>query len=119
MVRTRLKNRYSQVLGAILLAGIATSPAVAIPTLGLCDFDIDGDVDHDDLAIWQIEYSAFASLADGDGDGDADGHDFLCWQEQYGAFAPVQTTVVPEPTGAALLAVALATACGVRWRRTA
>ena len=71
------------------------------------DFDHDGDVDGDDLVIWQGAYGANA-LGDADGDGDSDGQDFLIWQRSYNAGAPVATaTVVPEPTGLWLVLIGL------------
>ena len=51
------------------------------------DFNMDGRVDANDLAIWD---TAFGQPGDGqqiagdaDGDLDADGHDFLAWQRQF------------------------------------
>lgn len=59
------------------------------------DFDNDGDVDHDDLATWNVAYGIDAG-ADADGDGDSDGRDFLLWQQQLGGgAAPAR---VPEPS---------------------
>ncbi|MBN1852381.1 MAG: lamin tail domain-containing protein, partial [Pirellulales bacterium] len=49
------------------------------------DFNSDGDVDRDDLLIWQggfgIRTGAAQSQGDADGDGDVDGNDFLSWQQ--------------------------------------
>jgi fibronectin-binding autotransporter adhesin len=62
------------------------------------DFDLDRDVDGDDLNIWQGAYSINA-LADADGDGDSDGRDFMAWQRQFtgpGALA-ANSIAVPEP----------------------
>jgi len=71
------------------------------------DFDTDGDVDDNDLALWETYYGV-NSLADADGDNDSDGFDFLLWQQQYtGDLSPLATTAVPEPTTFALLFVGL------------
>ncbi len=62
------------------------------------DFDRDGDVDKDDLAVWRGAYGSGAG-ADADFDGDSDGHDLLAWQRQYtGNLAPLAMSV-PEPAG--------------------
>jgi len=64
------------------------------------DFESDGDVDGDDLDLWEIGYGtpSGAALSDGDadGDGDVDGSDFLAWQRNFGA----TTTPNPSPTAA-------------------
>ena len=71
------------------------------------DFDRDGDVDGDDLVIWQGAYGV-NSLGDADSDGDSDGGDFLVWQRSYGAIAPVSAaTAVPEPAGLWLVLIGL------------
>lgn len=80
---------------------------------GLCntaDFSIDGQVDDDDLALWQSGFgtSPNASHVEGDADGDhdVDGADFLTWQREFLA-TPASASlsnVVPEPGDAALLA---------------
>jgi gluconolactonase len=71
------------------------------------DFDYDGDVDGDDLAVWQADADAWshgngptgAELnADANGDGYADGFDLLAWQRNLTP-APA-AAVVPEPSGA-------------------
>jgi hypothetical protein len=65
------------------------------------DFDEDGDVDGDDLLVWQTNYTmAGASHTDGDAndDGRVNGRDFLIWQKQYTGSGPLMTaSVVPEP----------------------
>ena len=68
------------------------------------DFDGDGDVDSDDLALWQMAY-ANDSTADADGDGETNGRDFLTWQRQYGSGVGgnAAASSVPEPSGLALV----------------
>jgi hypothetical protein len=76
------------------------APEIVVPRPG--DFDGDGDVDGDDLDIWEAAYG-LADAADANGDGDSDGDDFLIWQRNAGAGVLAATTAVPEP-GAAMLA---------------
>jgi CubicO group peptidase (beta-lactamase class C family) len=78
------------------------------------DFDLDGNVDDDDLAVWRDSYG-LTSLADADGDGDSDGADFLRWQQQLGTglAATSSSSVVPEPGTFAILMLVAAL---LRWR---
>lgn len=71
------------------------------------DFDLDGDVDGDDLVIWQSAYGVDDS-ADADGDGDSDGRDFAEWQRQFGSVPLSASTAVPEPSGVLLSLIACA-----------
>jgi parallel beta-helix repeat protein len=52
------------------------------------DFDLDGDVDGDDLPLWQAGYGtgtgATTEDGDADGDGDVDGRDYITWMRQFG-----------------------------------
>jgi hypothetical protein len=75
------------------------------------DFDVDEDVDGDDLAIWSanFEMSAGAAYTQGDAnaDGAVDGADFLIWQQQLGSVIGAQTgthTATPEPASLVLFA---------------
>ncbi len=65
------------------------------------DFDADGDVDGDDLSVWEDEFGT-GSGGDADGDGDTDGNDFLTWQRNLGTttLSASAAHAVPEPTGA-------------------
>lgn len=50
------------------------------------DYDIDGDVDHDDLDVWRDTYGSNLLLAaDGDGNGVVDSVDYAIWREAFGA----------------------------------
>ena len=70
------------------------------------DFDVDGDVDAEDLAQWQGDFGA-NDFSDADDDGDSDGADFLAWQQQLGAPAPpTPAAAVPEPGACPLAAAA-------------
>jgi hypothetical protein len=84
------------------------------------DFNGDGMVDLDDLAIWEMfegcEAGCSVLQGDADGDGDVDGDDLLFWQRNVGMPPPWAGAgagagassggalgAVPEPTGLALL----------------
>ncbi len=69
------------------------------------DFDVDGDVDTDDLAQWQGDFGLNGE-SDADADNDSDGADFLAWQRQFGSGVGLlaASTTVPEP-GACLLLI--------------
>lgn len=75
------------------------------------DFDFNGTVDVDDLAIWQTAYGT-AAAADANGDGISDGADFLEWQRGIALPAVSGTTrsargvSVPEPAAATLMFLA-------------
>lgn len=76
------------------------------------DFNSDGSVDGDDLALWKTGFGTptGAARADGDADadGDVDGADFLLWQRQYTGPTPVAVGAVSEPATAALALIAVA-----------
>jgi len=67
------------------------------------DFDLDTDVDGDDLTQWMGDFGGPGS--DSDGDGDSDGKDFLDWQKQFTGNLSLQSTLaaVPEPNTSLLL----------------
>jgi hypothetical protein len=67
------------------------------------DFDLDGDVDGNDLARWKTNFGTGTTQAQGnvDGDNDVDGNDFLVWQRALSASGPI--AAVPEPTSLSLL----------------
>jgi hypothetical protein len=68
------------------------------------DFDIDGDVDSDDLAQWEGDFGLNGN-SDANGDGISSGADFLIWQGQFGSGVAVlaASTAVPEPSCMVLL----------------
>lgn len=73
-------------------------------TFAMADFDGNGSVNADDLAVWQDQFGGSAGgQGDGDNDGDVDGADFLRWQRHLEApvAAPINASV-PEPSGLAL-----------------
>ena len=70
------------------------------------DFDVDGDTDDVDLALWSSGFGTQlgAQLIDGDDnvDGAVDGSDFLRCQQNYQPSSPL--AAVPEPSSWVLLA---------------
>ena len=107
------------------VSGRIDSLTIAPPTGLTGDFDRNGIVNGQDLAIWQQEFGKSGIVkADADGDRNVDGHDFLIWQRNYGNEAlTAQTSVqvldgvnntqsTPEPSGLTLLVSASVLAAG-------
>ena len=68
------------------------------------DFDLDWDVDADDLLQWQGDFGLNAN-SDSDGDGDSDGIDFLVWQQRSRIVASsLAAAPVPEPSAPVMFA---------------
>ncbi|MEM6798503.1 MAG: hypothetical protein AAF589_03225 [Planctomycetota bacterium] len=100
--------------------------AISAAVVG-ADFNGDGFVDGDDVAIWLmfngLQSGATGLLGDADGDGDVDAADGFILNAQLGG-APVPVPVIagaaisnaPEPATAGLLALALAAGCCPRRR---
>ena len=81
------------------------------------DFDLDGDVDADDLIVWQGAFGQ-GNGADADDDGDSDGADFLAWQQQLGSVPAIAAAgSAPEPASMALLAMSSMFGASIRSRR--
>lgn len=76
------------------------------------DFDVDADVDADDLAVWQANFGTSGSL---------DGADFLAWQRNLGwdAAAPSfgSGAAAPEPSSVISMVFAVAGGLAMRTRR--
>ncbi len=87
---------------------VYTSSEVTLQFMPLfsADFDLDGDVDHDDFTQWQGDYGLNGD-SDADRDGDSDGDDFLAWQQQLGS-SHSAVTAVPEPASAVLVTASIA-----------
>jgi len=90
----------------IYLDSVAHNPLGSLlPALG--DFDGDGDVDDEDLSIWQLNYGmadgAIAGQGDADSDANIDGADFLQWQIDATFTSGQGVASVPEPASLALL----------------
>jgi len=79
-----------------------------VTTFAASDFNLDGDVDALDLAMWEGDFGINGD-SDADGDGDSDGFDFLVWQQQFGSGAPAisASSTIPEPSTAILLVMGL------------
>lgn len=80
------------------------------------DFNEDGFVDGDDLAVWKENFGAGGAskeLGDADLDGVVDGSDYIFWQRQFtgGGEIEVAPAAVPEP---ASISLALAAMFGCR-----
>jgi len=91
----------------ISLGVIYDATTVTLATYYAADFDEDGDVDADDLVLWDAGYGLAGGAVhmDGDANGDmkVDGGDFLIWQLQLGLdIGGLGAASVPEPTTAAL-----------------
>jgi hypothetical protein len=88
------------------LGAFETSPVV----FAAGDFNEDGSVDADDLAIWQGGYGtavgADRDIGDADEDNDVDAADYLAWQRDYTGTPSLAAANVPEPTANALLILA-------------
>ena len=72
-----------------------------VPPPSPADFNVDGFVDGDDLAVWQTNLGmvggATTALGDANGDANVDGGDFLVWQREYTG-SPAPAAAVPEPS---------------------
>lgn len=88
---------------------------VAPETFDAADFNKDGRVDGDDLAVWRQGFGVDAR-GDADGDGDTDGADFLQWQRRVGAGVGGNSLAIPEPS-AGSLAIFIALAASMIARR--
>ena len=80
------------------------------------DFDMDGDVDGDDLIQWQGDYN-LNGKSDADGDGDSDGADYMAWLREFGLGVASlgASQAVPEPSGSLLVITGLFLCLG--WTR--
>jgi hypothetical protein len=85
--------------------------AVAAAPLAGADFNNDGSVNGDDLAIWRTGFGSTSQTtnANGDADGNSvvDGADFLVWQRNATP-ASGGSAIVPEPAACVLLLLATA-----------
>ena len=101
-------NQHGQVAFQFQLTSGAQGLAIWSPPNS--DFNDDGVVNGDDLAVLTANYGKTpATLADGDGNGDnvVDGMDFMYWQRQAAGASAEQARTIPEPATAlsAVLAI--------------
>ncbi|MBA4106854.1 MAG: hypothetical protein C0485_13970 [Pirellula sp.] len=96
---------FNDLLGdSDIYAEIYSLTPVVVPMVS-GDFDFDGDVDGDDLLVWQDGFGFDDFLdADGDKDLDVDGADYLIWQRNLRATGAPASVSVPEPEAAILFA---------------
>ena len=84
----------------------------AAPAFAAADFNNSGAVNAADLTLLRGGFGTTAGATkmqgDADGDHDVDGGDFLIWQRQVSAPVVPVAVAVPEPTGMALGAAAVA-----------
>lgn len=90
-----------------LITGTGLLHVMTAPISIAGDFDSDGDVDGEDLLIWQNNRGTGVD-GDADDDGDTDGRDFLIWQKNYTGPGELNATSasVPEPTSLMLMLAA-------------
>jgi T5SS/PEP-CTERM-associated repeat protein len=102
-----------------------TLRVLSLTTVVGADFNGDGVVNLEDLAIWELNFGitegASPLQGDADGDGDVDGDDFDAWVMQMtpgagGGAGSEGLGNVPEPTGLALALVASVLALAPRRR---
>ncbi len=103
-----LRNFSGSAINHVRVEHTVTVNSVSQLALLAGDFDRNGKVDGDDLAIFSagfgISEGAFLDDGDADMDGDVDGRDFLIWQQNFGATSPLSSVnSVPEPATLLLL----------------
>ncbi|MEM8945353.1 MAG: hypothetical protein AAGD11_09230 [Planctomycetota bacterium] len=84
-------------------------------SVGLGDFDLDDDIDADDLALWKLSEGgpSHYGLGDIDFDGDSDGADFLALQRLLAAQSSLPSSaasLVPEAESVLLMLAGLSIA---------
>ncbi len=97
----RITARLTDSLGAASISAPIVLRVAPLPKPS--DFDEDGDVDGNDLAIWTSGFGIVSGAThlqgDADADQDVDGADFLAWQRQVedDPQATSSGAAVPEP----------------------
>ncbi len=70
------------------------------------DYNRDGAVTQADYEVWRSTYGSGDLSADGNGDGVVDAADYTVWRDRF-AIAMANSVATPEPTGAALVLLAI------------
>ena len=106
-----LRNFSGSEINEIRVENTVTVNSISQLVVTPGDFDLDGDVDNDDLTILRggfgMESGAYVDSGDADMDGDVDGDDYLLWQQNFGVVSSISSATIPEPSTLALTAFAL------------
>jgi hypothetical protein len=70
------------------------------------DYNRDGAISQADYEVWRSTYGSGDLSGDGNGDGVVDAADYTVWRDQF-TMALANATSTPEPTGAALVLLAI------------
>jgi hypothetical protein len=83
------------------------------------DYDVDGDIDGNDLLVWQRTLGSAENLvADASGNGIVDSPDLFALRNNFGRLVPLTLAVsAPEPSPTLMAAIVLLATCA-RWRST-
>ncbi|MGI9430398.1 MAG: peptidylprolyl isomerase [Bythopirellula sp.] len=106
-----LRNFSGTAINHVRVANTVTVNSISQLALVPGDFNLDGLVDDEDLAIlnanFGTESGALVDDGDADMDGDVDGDDFLAWQGNVGTVPGLSATSIPEPSTLLLVASGL------------